>query len=377
VPAARPLFVAAVLAALVAPGVAHARDPGRWVRSADTQTRLEYFQGITHDRTGRLYFSGVTFGGYRTDLALREQARNPDLIPEEEPFNHVGDWTYDGAEGGRLILPLECYTPNAPNGGNTCGVGALGVADPNTLAWRYRVMLDQADIAKAMWAEVSPDGRLIWTSSGPDLLAYAAADVNPANAAAGPIRPVSRLAGAVPPSGVTGAVFDRGRLLLAGQATGPFQVWSVDVATGARRLEIEQRWRGESEGLDVVDALGGELQWQVMPFDPQGRLPTFPFGRATIVSFVRRADAALRVGVRPVRLRAGRTARVVATVRQRYAGRDHPVAGARVALAGRRATTDRRGRATVRVRPRRAGRLRVVATKGSLRAGRRTLKVAR
>ena len=29
------------------------------------------------------------------------------------------------------------------------------------MTWQYRVLLDQADIAKAMWAEVSPDGQLV------------------------------------------------------------------------------------------------------------------------------------------------------------------------------------------------------------------------
>ena len=47
-----------------------------------------------------------------------------------------------------------------------------------TLAFRYYVKLDPAQIAKAMWVESSPDGRLLWTSSGSDLLAYRAADVS-------------------------------------------------------------------------------------------------------------------------------------------------------------------------------------------------------
>ena len=49
-----------------------------------------------------------------------------------------------------------------------------------------------------------------------------------------------RLAGAVPPSGVTGAAFYRGRLFLAGQDAGALQLWSIDV-TGATApvLELE------------------------------------------------------------------------------------------------------------------------------------------
>ena len=126
-----------------------------------------------------------------------------------------------------MLLPFECYTAGAPNGGNTCGTGSFGVADPDTLRLRYYVKLDPAEIPKAMWAESSPDSSLVWTSSGNDLLAYRSSDVVAANAApaAAPIRAATRLAGAVPPTGVTGAVFDRGRLLLAGESDGTYQVW--------------------------------------------------------------------------------------------------------------------------------------------------------
>jgi hypothetical protein len=348
---------------IICTGSAQAADPGRWVQVAAVPTKGEYYQGMTSDPAGHLFFDGFTVGGYRTDAVLREQARNENLIPPDQPFNHIGDWAYDRAEGGRLILPLECYTPGQPNGGNTCGLGAFGVADPNLMAWRYRVMLDQADIAKAMWAEVSPDGRAIWTSSGSDLLAYAAADVNATNAGAGPIRPVARLAGAVPPSGITGAVFDGPRLLVAGQGTGPFQVWSIDLATGGRRLEIQTPWAGESEGLDRSDALGGELHWQVQPLS-FGRPPTFGTGHGEVVSFVRRADAKIRLKL----VRRTKT-RVTVRASLRYLGREHPLRGVRIVLGGSKKTTNSAGVASVR---RRAGRL--TATKKPLTAGRLTVR---
>jgi hypothetical protein len=146
-----------------------------------------------------------------------------------------------------------------------------------------------------MWAEVSPDGALVWTSNGPDLLAYRAADVSPATAAAGVrIRPVRRLAGAVPRSGVTGAAFLRGRLLLAGQARGPLELWSVDVRTGARRREAVLRIAGESEGLDVLDDGRGLVHWLVSPFDPRGRQPTYGEGHSELLSLVRRGDPRAR-----------------------------------------------------------------------------------
>lgn len=371
-------LAAALIAAALSAAPARAADPGRWVQTGVAHTPGEYYQGMTSDAAhGRLFFDGFTIGGYRTDLGLAEQARAEALLPPEvtaaEGFDHIGDWTFTG---GRLILPLECYTPGAPGGSNTCGRGAFGIATPD-LRWQGRVLLDPADIPKAMWAEGSPDGSLIWTSSGPDLLAYRASDVTTA-AGDAPIHPVRRLAGAVPPSGITGATFVGDRLFLAGQDAGPFQVWSVDLRTGARRLELERPWAGESEGLDTVDALGGLLHWQVQPLDPHGRTPTFGRQGGTIVTFVPRADAVVRLAARPRRLRADRSARVTVTATLRYAGAAHPLPGVRVRVAGGGvARTGASGRATLRVRPRAGHRLRIRATKAPLRAGRLALAVRR
>ena len=345
---------------------AHAADPGRWIQTAVTETKSEYYQGITADpAAGQLFFDGFQIGGYRTSLTLAEQARNETLIPPAvaaaEGFNHIGDWSFDAA-GDRLILPLECYNPGSPGGANTCGRGAFGIATRD-LVWQGRVLLDPQDIPKAMWAEVSPDGSLIWTSSGADLLAYRTADVT---LAAGdvPIRPVRRLPGAVPPSGITGATFVGERLLLAGQSAGPFQVWSVDLATGARRLEIARAWTGESEGLATVDALGGVLQWQIQPLDPKGRTPTFGTGHGTIVSFVSAVGAPISLRRGP--LRGGRTT-ITATLR--HGAARTPLAGVRITAAGRTVRTNARGRAVVRL-PRGVARVVVRATRPPMRSAR-------
>jgi hypothetical protein len=354
-----------------APG-ARAADPGL-LRLADTRSvPLEYFQGLTHDRAGARFFDGVAVGLYRTDRALRERARVPVALPAAVTaafgLDHIGDITWDPAEGGRVLLPLECFVPGAPNGGNACGLGALGVADPITLAWRYVVPLDPAEIAKAMWAEVSPDGALVWTSSGPDLVAYRTADVSAANAAAGVrIRPVVRLRGAVPRSGVTGAAFLRGRLLLAGRTAGALELWSVDVRSGGRRREAALGFAGESEGLDVVDDGRGLVHWLVSPIDPRGRPPAFGPGHSELLSLVPLADARLRAVATPARLRAGRTASLRVRVTLRFGGRGHAVAGARVTVAGRSATTDARGVARLRVRVTRRGAVRLRAAKLRLR----------
>ncbi|HEY7074295.1 MAG TPA: hypothetical protein VH418_02950 [Solirubrobacteraceae bacterium] len=278
----RRALVLAALLALCPAAAARAADPGRWRLVGTTSIPTAYWQGTTSSPDGRrLYFDGVFAGLFRTDRHLVQRAGRPVEIPAavtaKYGFNHIGDITWNR---GRVLLPLECYTAGAPNGGNTCGRGAFAVAEPVTLRWRYLVLLDRRAIAKAMWAETSPDGRLVWTSSGRDLLAYRSRDV--ARRHTRPLRPVRRLRRAVPPTGVTGAVFHRGRLLLAGQRGTDFEVWSVNLATGRRRLEIQRTLHGESEGLDVVR---GVLHWIVTPADPTGGPPTFPGPRNTLLSF--------------------------------------------------------------------------------------------
>ena len=271
-------------------------------------------------------------------------------------FNHVGDPAYDGAEGGRLLLPLECYVPGRPNGGNTCGRGGIGVADPATLAWRYWVALDPADIPKAMWAEVSPDGSLLWTSAGADLLAYATADINPANAAPGPdaapIHPVRAPAGAVPPSGITGAVFADGRLLPRGRG------WAACCRCGRSTSPARRgaRWRSSCPA-----STRSRRAW-TSSTRPAGCCtgccrrsrragqPTYGAGHSELLSFVAAcrddADAAASRREAPRRERT----RITATVRHVYAGRPHPSIGARVSAAGHAATTNAQGVARLRIR---------------------------
>ena len=286
----RILIILAALAACVAlllPGSAPAADPGRWVETGYSPVPLEYFQGVTSDRQRNLFFDGIFIGLYRTDSSLVEANRTDGVIPLSvilgEGYNHIGDLTWDGREGGRLLLPLECFYIGI---GNTCKTGSIGVADPVTLRWRYYVKLDPAFIDKAMWAEVSPNGKLLWTSSGSgnDLLAYDMREITAANAAPdGPLlRPVRVLAGAVPPSGITGAVFYKHRLLLAGANGTRFQVWSMNLRDGSRELEIEKTVIGESEGLDVVKLFGGELHWLITPFGNNGRPPTYGLTSALV-----------------------------------------------------------------------------------------------
>jgi hypothetical protein len=371
---------AALAAALAAPGLASGADPGRWRLAQADSVPLSYFQGLTHSAAGSWFFDGITVGLFRTDRGLIQQADNPSALTLDltaQGFNHIGDLAWDAREGGRLLLGLECYVPGQPNGGNTCGRGAIGVTDPATLELRYAVTLDPADIAKAMWAEVSPGGSELWTSSGRDLLAYDATAIAPG--APAPLRPVRRLVGAVPPSGVTGAAFYRGRLFLAGQDGGALQVWSVDV-TGATPAVLELELPGvaaESEGLDVLDARGGVLHWLLTPFPPAGGKPTYGAGHSELLTFVPAAEARLRVRVAPARLTAGRTTRITVTVTERYAGRVHRVEGARVSAGAAHTLTGVDGTAHLRVRRSTPGALSVAATKQRLLAGQRSVAFVR
>ena len=178
----------------------------------------------------------------------------------------------------------------------------------------------------------------------------------------------------MPPTGVTGAVFQDGRLLLAGEATGIYQVWAVDPDTGERRLELEMSICGESEGLDVIPTLGGELHWLIAPFDP-GCSPSFG-PTSALLHFVptpahRRFEVEVTesdVGALPGEVRA--------TVR---ASRDdRPLRRARVTFAGGTARTDKEGIATVST-VRAAGTLQGPGAEGSelrrlgARAGRRRM----
>jgi hypothetical protein len=357
------LIAALALALGVAP-TAGAQDPGRWLLTGASSIPVTYWQGLTSDPSeSNLFFVGVFQGLWRGTPQLEQTAGSPTEIPpgvkQAEGYNHIGDPTWNPGEGGRVLLPMECFTPGV---GNTCGTGAFGVADPTTLAFRYYVKLDPAEIPKAMWAETSPDGSLIWTSSGDDLLAYRSSDVSEANRGpSGPLlHAVRRLPGAVPPTGVTGAVFWRGRLLLAGEANGVYQVWSVNTATGERRLELEMRICGESEGLDVIPTLGGELHWLIAPSDPGCQLTFGP--TSALLHFVPiPAHERYQVEVTDTEV-AALPGEVQATVRATQDGR--PLREARVTFAGGAARTGKNGLAIVSTALERPGRFRALVRRG-------------
>jgi hypothetical protein len=121
-----------------------------------------------------------------------------------------------------------------------------------------------------MWAAISPNGKLLWTSSNSSLLAYDMADISPAHSwpTHAAIKPVTILKNAVPASGVDGGAFYAGRLYLAGTVGNVHQVWSVDTSNGTRRLEISRAIVGEQEGIDFVSQDGGKVHPVPLCSDP-------------------------------------------------------------------------------------------------------------
>jgi hypothetical protein len=358
------LAVAAVVAVGAAPA-ADAKDPGRWLLTGASTIPITYWQGMTSNLPkSKVFFVGIFQGLWRTTPGLSQTGGIGTAIPERvtdrEGYNHIGDPTWDRRGGGRVILPMECYTPGV---GNTCGTGAFGVADPSTLRFQYFVKLDPAEIPKAMWAETSPDGKLIWTSSGDDLLAYRASDVAPANngQTGRVIHAVRRLRGAVPPTGVTGAVFWKGQLLLAGSSGKDYEVWSVNTRTGERRPAIQTQICGESEGLDLISTLGGSLHWLIAPAGSGGCKLTFGPSSA-LLHFIRRpAEERYRVQVTDVDA-PSIPGEVTATVRVTVQGQ--PLRNTRVTFAGGVARTDNHGIATVTTTLDQPGRFSALARSG-------------
>ncbi|HET6869676.1 MAG TPA: PASTA domain-containing protein [Solirubrobacteraceae bacterium] len=282
-----PLAIVGVLAGwLAAPALAD------WKLNSTSTTSVAYNQGMTFDGVGSFYFDGVSSTSnsaiYRTSSSLSRTGSNTAVIPAtKEGYNHAGDLSFDPSQG-RLLLPLECYYPNSTPS-NTCGSGAFGVVDPKTLAFQYYVRLWTPQIQKAMWDEISPDGRWIWTSSGTHLLAYNAANVNQQtadNQRAGVWGGLggTDLGSVLPTSNVTGAAFYAGRLFLALDRGTYFQVVSYGVGSASDgsptllsatpTVEItvtKSSSNSESEGLTATAALngsyplGGLLHWQMLP----------------------------------------------------------------------------------------------------------------
>lgn len=289
------LIVGAVAGWLPSPALAG------WKLGSTTTASIAYNQGISFDQAlGRFFFVGVSSTSnsalYRTNASLSRTASNAAVIPQtKEGYNHAGDLSFDPKNVSitdtgkpRALLPLECYYPSS-NPSNTCGSGAFAVIDPATLAFLYYVKLWTLQIQKAMWDEISPDGRWIFTSSGTHLLVYNAADINKQRADYQRTGVWGGLGGTdlgsvLPTGDISGAAFYQGRLFLSLNRGTSFQVVSYGIgtasggapmlldATPTTELTIaKSSSNSEPEGLAVTGVfngsypLGGVLHWQMLP----------------------------------------------------------------------------------------------------------------
>jgi hypothetical protein len=164
-------------------------------------------------------------------------------------------------------------------------------------------------------------------------------------------------------------------MFVAGQSGGPFRVWSIDLATGQRRLEIERAIVGESEGLATASLKGGTLHWLIQPFNTENRPPTYGPDHATLLTFRPTAGGSPgQGGTRRPSVRLLRRSRAKVLRRRAFAAAVRCPNGctARLrVLRGRRVLA----RSTKRVRPtgRRATRARIRLTA----RGRRVLRTHR
>jgi hypothetical protein len=359
---------ATALAVLALPAAAHAADPGLWIKTSQLTKPATYRQGLaSNPAAGDVFFSGSFNGITRTHNEV-EVKKNTVVIPKDvsdrEQYNHIGDIAFDAAEGGRILLPLESYAPLAKDT-NPSKTASIGVMDATTLAWKYYVKLDPAEINKAQWVAADPAHGLVWTIGDISLLAYNIADINPANAApnAAPIHSVRRLDNIVP-EGAGGAVVIGNRIYLSQLVNNVNRVISIDTTTGASQVEIEIPGDLEEEGLDFGPYLDGLLHWELVP--------GAGLSNTQLLNFVPKG-ARLRLKLNHARVEARKKTKLTATAEVLANGVAVPLRDVEVRLAGRRVKTDARGRAKLTVKLMR-GRYRAQAFYKGLRTATKTVR---
>jgi hypothetical protein len=185
---------------------------------------------------------------------------------------------------------------------------------------------------------------------------------------------------------VSGAAVLDDRLYVAVQPSGSLeQLYSLDLATGQRVLEAEQRIAGESEGLAAFPSLGGTLHWLIAP-GAGASTPTYGRFNSVLLHFVRVGEeppgdfqrlSAIRLRVTPKHPRAGRKVTLHLRAAATVTGRRVPADLATVRAVGRTTTLDAAGKGTLRVKAPRFGRLTVRATRPAMRAATVRLRTSR
>src|SRR4051794_5007244 len=239
------LLAAAVAVALPATPDDPAAAPhvGRGRAAGPDRIPLTWYQGVAAAPSGDFYFSGLLGGLYRTDRSLNLLRERGDIIPpalRRVGYNHVGDLDWDPREHGRVLIPLECY----PCSGSP-RPARVAVAGTAALRWHYAVRLAAAGLRKVTWLAV--DRRLVWTSSGSDLLAFRADAI--ARRATRAVTAIRRVHNVLPGTEFTGGAFAAGSLWLARDLGATRELWRIDLRTQRRTRVMRLRGRSESEGL--------------------------------------------------------------------------------------------------------------------------------
>ena len=176
-----------------------------------------------------------------------------------------------------MLLPLECYTPNGPKAGipaararsawrtpprSRSGTTSSSTRprSPRRCGWRRRRTGSSVDLERARPPGVPRVGRRRG-ERGP-------------RGGADPLRPAA-CGSRAPERGDRRCLLPRPPAAGGRQGT-TYQVWSVNVSTGARRLQLElANVQGEAEGLAQTPLLGGRLHFLVAPLvAPPTRRPS-------------------------------------------------------------------------------------------------------
>ena len=215
----RPVRIAGVILSLLVAAAPDAAAADLWTETGRSLTSVNYWQGITFaPASGAFFFDGPATGLWRTDAALRRTAGRSSGIPSSvtsaEGWNHLGDLSFDAAGGGRLLVPLECYSPSpGPEHLQDRRVRRRRSRDPGMALLRQaRPPRSPRRCGSRSRPTAAGRGPRPAPTSSPTTPADLRRDAGPAGA---PLIASKRIAGVLRAPGVSGAAFLGDRLYLA------------------------------------------------------------------------------------------------------------------------------------------------------------------